>query len=69
MTEPEQIQISPQGMVNALTAQRNELANQNAMLLARLTDMEAANAELTERLNGLEKPIKDDLNQGGGASA
>ena len=66
---PDQIQISPQGMVNALTHQRNELANQNAMLLARLTDLEQTNRELADRLSELEKPIKDDLNQGGGASA
>jgi hypothetical protein len=39
------------------------------MLLARLTDLEQTNRELADRLSELEKPIKDDLNQGGGASA
>lgn len=66
MPDPVQIPISPQGMVNALTAQRNSLANENAMLLARLADLEVANSELADRLNKLEQPTPGDIDTGEG---
>jgi hypothetical protein len=48
------VQISPQGMVNALILQRNQLANENAMLLARVSDLERGLHEATDRISTLE---------------
>ena len=48
------VQISPQGMVNALILQRHQLANENAMLLARVSDLERGLHEATDRISTLE---------------
>tara|TARA_Y100000296_G_scaffold7165_1_gene8573 strand:- start:17 stop:214 length:198 start_codon:yes stop_codon:yes gene_type:complete len=48
------MQISPQSMVSALTHQRNTLANENAMLLARVSDLERSLHEATDRISTLE---------------
>ena len=52
-----------------LPRSKHRATAENAMLLARLTDLEQTNRELADRLSELEKPIKDDLNQESGASA
>jgi cell division septum initiation protein DivIVA len=54
MPEPVQIPISSQGMVNALIHQRNTLANENATLLARVSDLERGLHEATDRISTLE---------------
>jgi len=54
MPEPVQIPISSQGMVNALIHQRNTLANENATLLARVSDLERSLNEATDRISTLE---------------
>jgi hypothetical protein len=48
------MQISPQSMVSALTHQRNTLANENAVLLARVSDLERSLHEATDRISTLE---------------
>ena len=54
MPEPVQIPISSQGMVNALIHQRNTLMNENATLLARVSDLERSLNEATDRISTLE---------------